>query len=269
MKEAEQPTDFTEPQSKNKTQKGHELTAESNQSGQMQWSPIKLAGNKRALEDDCETEEPYAKSDREEGEMSEEEEDEIITLAPPNISKGTAGTMADSTIVAPPQTLNPMTQAGAIMRAPATRYAELQPWVAPNGKELATGKEAMNPHIQTAILSACRGPRMDEETEDNEEEDQQGEGKMTELEAGATGIAGSEEDERVRRESGQVENLPHRGKARGEERGNDHLRLKDDDQGEVLGMSKWRRKRHKNACRGYNGLITRREAHQEGILPGQ
>ena len=74
MREVEQPTELYEPQSNNKTQAGHKLTVVSDQSGQMQWSPIKLAGNKRVLEADCESEEPLAESEQEEREMSEEEE---------------------------------------------------------------------------------------------------------------------------------------------------------------------------------------------------
>ena len=78
MLENEQNIDSTEPSSRNNTQKEGELTDHSGKSASMQWSPVKLAGTKRALEEDCEEEESSETSedDREEGELSGDEEEE-------------------------------------------------------------------------------------------------------------------------------------------------------------------------------------------------
>ena len=75
MLEAEQPTINTEIQSRNKTQEGQELTAESEKSALMQWSPVKLAGHKQALEESGDFKDTHDESEREEGEVSEDEDE--------------------------------------------------------------------------------------------------------------------------------------------------------------------------------------------------
>ena len=46
----------------------------------MQWSPVKLAGHKRALEEWGDFEDTQDESEREEGEMSEYEDEEVSHL---------------------------------------------------------------------------------------------------------------------------------------------------------------------------------------------
>lgn len=75
MQEVEQPSINNDIQSKNKKQEGQELTAESEKSALMLWSPFKLVGHKRALEESDEFEDTHDESEREEGEMNEDEDE--------------------------------------------------------------------------------------------------------------------------------------------------------------------------------------------------
>lgn len=76
MQESEQGTTNTSIPSRNKTQEEQTFTAESDRSSLMQWSPVKLAGNKRTLDAVGEANDTPGESEdeREDGEMSEEDE---------------------------------------------------------------------------------------------------------------------------------------------------------------------------------------------------
>ena len=80
MQENEQGTTNTGFPSRNKTQKEQAFTAESDRSSLIQWSPIKLAGNKRTLDAVGEVDDTPGESEdeRDDGEMNEEDELEGI-----------------------------------------------------------------------------------------------------------------------------------------------------------------------------------------------
>ena len=76
MTENEQLLDNTTPQTINKTQMETELTTKSDNSSQMLWSPVKLAGNKRTLDEIDEADDTFGESEEEteEGGISDDEE---------------------------------------------------------------------------------------------------------------------------------------------------------------------------------------------------
>ena len=77
MQENEQDWAHVGTLSRNKTQENQELTTESNREGTMQWSPVKLAGNKRTLDAVGEADDSSEESEeeKEDGEISDEGSD--------------------------------------------------------------------------------------------------------------------------------------------------------------------------------------------------
>ena len=78
MQENEQNTFNTKHVSRNNTQKEYMVATQCEKNSSIQWSPMKLAGTKRALEEDCEEAESPAESedDKEEGELSDNEDND-------------------------------------------------------------------------------------------------------------------------------------------------------------------------------------------------
>lgn len=103
MQENEQDTTHIGTLSRNKTQKDQELTTESSRSATMQWSPVKLAGNKRTLDAVGEADDSLEESEeeREDGEINDEGINANCYPSPEVNAAGT-NTLEAKTILAEP-----------------------------------------------------------------------------------------------------------------------------------------------------------------------